>query len=156
MSKGSEGSFVLAAGKSSASPICINCIGKMLLWGHVCGIIELLLNNYLGHFLIIEKKIYFSFHVKCNKDNTLLHANIQMPWCTECNRSNRQCPKCFYEPESPGTTSKSGQLKLLICNIHLSYRWMCFHAGSDKSAAHWNSLGVPKGLQAITQFWIVN
>ena len=108
MSVVSEGSFVLAAGKSSASPICINCIGKMLLWGHVPGIIELLLNNHLGHFLIIEKKNCFSFHIKCNKDNTLLHANIQMPWCPECNQSNQQCPKCFYKPESPVTTSKSG------------------------------------------------
>ena len=30
--------------------ICINCIGKMLIWGHFCVIMELLLNNYLGHF----------------------------------------------------------------------------------------------------------
>ena len=52
--------------------ICINCIGKMLLWGHFCGMMELLLNKYLGHFLIIEKKFYFSFHIKCSKANTLI------------------------------------------------------------------------------------
>ena len=39
--------------------ICINCVGKMLIWGHFRGITELLLNNYLGHFLIIEKTFVF-------------------------------------------------------------------------------------------------
>ena len=42
--------------------ICINCVGKMLLWGYFYAIMELLLNNYSGHFLIIEKKIFFSSH----------------------------------------------------------------------------------------------
>ena len=36
--------------------ICINCVGKMLR-----GIMELLLNNYLVHFLIIEKIFDFLF-----------------------------------------------------------------------------------------------
>ena len=41
--------------------ICINCIGKMLIWGHFRGIMELSLNNYLGNFLIIGNIFVFLF-----------------------------------------------------------------------------------------------
>ena len=63
----SDKSFAAWCRQKFSIAICINCIGKMLLWAHFCGIMELLFNNYLGHFLIIEKKICFSFHIKCNK-----------------------------------------------------------------------------------------
>ena len=58
----------VAAGKKIfkfSIAICINCVGEMLI------IMELLLNNYLGHFSIIEKTFGFSFHGKCNKANAL-------------------------------------------------------------------------------------
>ena len=118
--------------------ICINCIGKMLIWGHFHGIMELLLNNYLGHWniLILVKTFVFLIIESAIKPTPLLHANFQMPRHTKCNRSYWWQPECFYEPESPVTTPKSGQLKLPVCNIHRSYGWMCIHAGSDKSAAH--------------------
>ena len=45
--------------------ICINCVGKILVWGRFCSIIEMLLNN-LEHFLIIEKKNLFFFSHKAN------------------------------------------------------------------------------------------
>ena len=110
--------------------ICKNCVGKMLI------IMELLLNNYLGHFLIIEKTFVFLFVKSAIKPIPLLHANFKMPWHTECNRLNWCWPECFYEPESPVTTPKSGQRKLPIHNIQRSYGWMHIHTGSDKSAAH--------------------
>ena len=116
--------------------ICINCIRKMLIWGHFCGIMELLLKDYLEHFLIIEKTIVFLFMASTIKPTSLLHANVQMPWHTECNQSNWQQPECFYESESPITTLKSGQPKLPVRNIHQPYRWPCIHARSDKSAAY--------------------
>ena len=116
--------------------ICINCVGKMLIWGHFRGITELLLNNYLGHFLIIEKTFVFLSTESAIKPTPFLHANVQMPWRTECNRSNWRQPECFHEPESPVTTPKGGQAKLPIHDIHRSYGWTRIHAGSDKSAAH--------------------
>ena len=128
-----------AAGKSLFKfgiGFCINCIGKMLIWGHLWGIMELLLNNYLGHFLIIEKTFVLLFIKSAIKSTPLLHANVKMPWCTECNQSNWWRPECFYETESPVNTWKSDQSKLPICNIHWSHGWMCIHARSDKSAAH--------------------
>ena len=98
--------------------ICINCVGKMLIWGHFPSIMELLLNKYLGHFLIIEKTFHFLFIESAIKPTLLLHANVQIPWRTECNRSNWQRPECFYEPESPVTTPKSGEPKFPIHNMH--------------------------------------
>ena len=114
--------------------ICIDYFGKMLIWGHFCSIMKLLLNNYLGHFLIIEKTFFYFIESAINL-TPLLHANVQMPWRTECNRLN-WWPECFYEAESPVTTStphlaKSGQQQLAICNIHRSYGWTCIHAGSS-------------------------
>ena len=107
--------------------ICISCVGKMLISVHFRGIMELLLNNYLRHSLIIEKT--FLFIEIAIKPAPVLHPNVQMPWRTECNRSNWRRPECFYEPESPVTTPKSGQSKLPIRNIPV-------HAGSDKSKSH--------------------
>ena len=102
--------------------ICINCDGKMLIWGHFHGIMELLLNNYLGHWDILSlRKLVFLFKESAIKATPLLHATFQMPWRTECNWSNWWRPKCFYEPESPVTTPKSSQPKLPVCNIHRSY-----------------------------------
>ena len=122
--------LVPAAGEKTFSiAICLNCMGKILIWGHFCYIMELLLNNYLGHFLIIETTFVFLFIESAIKPTPLLHANVQMPCCTECNQSNWQWSDCFYEPESPVTTPKSGQLKLGICDIQPPH-------GSDKSAAH--------------------
>ena len=96
--------------------IWINFLGKMLIWSLFCGIMELLLNNYLGHFLNIEKTLAFLFIESAIKATPLLHANFQMPWHTECNWLNLQQPECFYEPESPVTTLKSCWLKLPIHN----------------------------------------
>ena len=59
-----KGALLPAAGEKLfkfSIAICINGVGKMLIWGNFRGIIELLLNNYLEHFLIIEKTC-FSFH----------------------------------------------------------------------------------------------
>ena len=62
-----KGTLLPAAGEKifkCSIAICINCFGKMLIWSHFRGIIELLLNkcsNNLEHFLIIEKTC-FSFH----------------------------------------------------------------------------------------------
>ena len=131
--------------------ICINCIEKILIWGHFHGIMKLLLNNFLGHFLIIEKTFAFLFIESAIKATPLLHANVQMSWRTECNWSNWWRPECFYEPESPVTTPESGQLKLQICDIHQSYRWTYIHVGSDKSAAHGRTW-----VFQIAQLWIVN
>ena len=99
---------------------------------------ELLLNNYLGHWdiLILEKTFVFLIIKSAIKPTPLLHANFQMPWRTKCNRSNWRRPEYFYEPESPVTTPKSGQPKLPVCNIHQSDGWTCTYVGSDKSAAH--------------------
>ena len=105
--------------------ICINCIGKMLIWGHFHGIMELLLNNYLGHsnILILVKTFVFLIIESAIKPTPLLHANFQMTRHTKCNRSYWWQPECFYEPESPVTTPKSGQPKLPVHNIHWSYEW---------------------------------
>ena len=116
--------------------ICLNCVWKMLIWGHFCSIMELLLNNYLGYFLIIIKALVFLFKESAIKPTTLLHANVQMSWRTECNWSNWRRLECFYEPESPVTTPKSRQPKPPIHDRHWSYGWTRIHAGSDKSAAH--------------------
>ena len=86
-------------------------------------------NSYLEHFLIIEKTFVFLFIQSAIKPTLLLDANVQMPWCTECNRSNWWRFECFYESESPVTTPKSGQLKLPIRDIHQSYGWTRIHAG---------------------------
>ena len=59
--------------------ICVNCVGKMLIWGHFHGIMELLLNNYLGHFLIIEKTFAFLFIEKAIKATPLLQAMSKCP-----------------------------------------------------------------------------
>ena len=84
--------------------ISLNCVGKMLIWGHFCGIMEMLLNNYLGHFLIIGKTFVFLFIESAIKPTPLLHAKLQIPWRTECNRSNWRRPECSHEPEPPVTT----------------------------------------------------
>ena len=116
--------------------ICITCIGKMLVWGHFCSVMQLLLNNYLGCFLIIKKTFVFLFIESVIKITPLLHANVQMPYRIKCNRLIWRRPECFYEPESPVTTMKSDQPKLPIRNIHQSYGWTGIHARSGKSAAH--------------------
>ena len=51
---------IFATMRKLSITICINCVGKMLLWGYFYAIMELLLNNYSGHFLIIEKKNFFT------------------------------------------------------------------------------------------------
>ena len=119
--------------------ICINFVGKMLIWDHFCDIMELSLNKYLGYFLII-----FLFIESAIKPRPLLHANIQILLRTECNWSNWWWPECFYEPESSVTTPKSGQPKLPIHNIHQSYGSMCIHAGLDKSLKLMEELGCYK------------
>ena len=106
----------------------------------------------LGHSFF-EKTFFFLFKESAVKPTPLLNANFQMPWHTKCNQWYWQRPECFYEPESPVTTLKSGQPELPVCNIHQSYRLTCIHAGSDKS---WKNLGVPKGLQVVAQLGIVN
>ena len=116
--------------------ICLNCIWKMLIWGHFCNIMKLWLNNYLGHFLIIEKTFVFLFIESAIKPTPLLLANVQMLQRTKCNQSNWWWTECFYEPESPVIILKSGQLKLPICSIHQSYGWTHIHSGSDKFQAH--------------------
>ena len=58
--------------------ICINCIGKMPIWGHFHMIRELLLNNYLGHFLIIEKTFVFLCIKSAIKPTPMLHANVSV------------------------------------------------------------------------------
>ena len=70
---------------------------------------ELLLSNYLGHWdiLIVEKTFIFLFMESTIKPTLLPHANVQMPWCTECNQSNRWQPECFYELESPSQSFQS-------------------------------------------------
>ena len=131
--------LLLAAGQvffKFSIAISINCVGKRFIWGHFCSIMELLLNNYLGHFLIIEKTFVFLFIESAIKLIPLSHANVQIPWPTKCNWLNWRQPECFCEPESPVTTPKSCQMKLPIHNIHWSYRWVCIHSGSDKSAAY--------------------
>ena len=98
--------------------IRINCLGKMVIWGHFRGIMELLLNNYLGCFLVIEKTFVFLFTESAIKPTLLLHANVH---------------QCFYEPESPVTTLKSGQpasnsrfTPVLRVDTHpCSVRWIC-------------------------------
>ena len=92
----------------------------------------------LGHWdiLIFEKTFVFLFIESVIKSTPLLCANFQMPWSIKCNGSNWRWPECFYEPGSPVTTPKSGQLKLPVVSIQQSYGWMYIHAGSDKSAAH--------------------
>ena len=135
--------------------IHINCLEKMLIWGHFRGIVELLLNIYLGHFLIIGKIFVFLFIESAIKPTPLLQVNVQMPWHTEYNRSNCRWPECFYEPASPVTTPKSGHLKLTICAIHQSYRWMRIHAESDKSVAHGRTWVFQKAYRQL-QLWIVN
>ena len=110
----SEASFAAHCRQNFNIMICTNCIEKMLLWVHFRGIMELLLNNDLGHFLIIEKNFVFLSSWSAIKPTPLLHVKFQMLWSTKCNQSNWQWPKCFYEPESPVTTLTSGQLKLPI------------------------------------------
>ena len=98
--------------------IRINCVGKMVIWGHFRGIMELLLNNYLGYFLVIEKTFVFLFTESAIKPTLLLHANVH---------------QCFYEPESPVTTLKSGQpasnsrfAPVLQVDAHpCLVRWIC-------------------------------
>ena len=75
----------------------------------------------LGHS-IFEKNFVFLFKESAIKPTPLLHANFQMSWRTECNRSNRRRPKCSSGPP--------------VHNIHQWYGWICIYAGSDKSAAH--------------------
>ena len=112
--------------------ICINCVGKMLIWGHFWGVMELLLKNYLGHFLTIEKTFDFLFLESAIKPTPLLHVNIQMPYRTECNWSNWWQPECFYEPASPSplwrVASRSFQSAI--------YTGPTGWHGSDKSAVH--------------------
>ena len=59
--------------------ICINCIGKMHIWGHFHCTMELLLNNYLGYFLIFEKTFVVLFIESAIKPTPLLCANIKYP-----------------------------------------------------------------------------
>ena len=127
--------------------ICINFVGKMLIWDHFCDIMELSLNKYLGYFLII-----FLFIESAIKPRPLLHANIQILLRTECNWSNWWWPECFYEPESSVTTPKSGQPKLPIHNIHQSYGSMCIHAGLDKSEAHGRTWVLQKAYQQLHNY----
>ena len=101
--------------------ICTNCVGKMLIWGHFC-----VIWNCCSTIIWDIWDIWTL---------TFGHANVQMPWYAECNQSNWRRPECFYKPESPVTTSKSGLSKLPMCDIHWSYGWTCIHVGSDKSAA---------------------
>ena len=100
---------------------CINCGGKILIWGHFQGIMKLLLKNYLGHILIIEKTAVFLFTESAIKPTPLLHTNVQINWCTECNQLNWWWPECFYKSKSPVTTPMRGQPKLPIRDIHWSY-----------------------------------
>ena len=46
---------------------------------------ELLLNNYLGHWdiLIFHKNVASLFTESAIKPTPLLHANFQMPWRTD-------------------------------------------------------------------------
>ena len=74
--------LLLVAGKKYfkfSIAICINCMGNMLIWGHFCGIMELLLHNYLGHgdILIIEKTFVSVFIESAIKPTSLLHADVQ-------------------------------------------------------------------------------
>ena len=93
--------------------ICKTCVGKMLI------IMELLLNNYLGHFLIIEKTFVFLCIKSAIKPTPMLHANVSM------NQS------------------------------HQSPLWKVA-SWSFQSTIYTSPTGVPKGLQAIAQLWIVN
>ena len=116
-------------------------------------------NNYLGHFLIIEKTFVFLFIQSAIKPTPLLYANVQMPWRTECKRSNWWRPECFYEPESPVTTPKSGQPKLPNRDIRRSYVWtriyiVHFHAGSDKSAAHGRTWVFQKAYRRFHNYYL--
>ena len=60
----SKVSFASCPRRKFSIAIFVNCIEKILLWGHFHSIMELLLSNYLWHFLIIEKKICFFFSHK--------------------------------------------------------------------------------------------
>ena len=100
--------------------ICIKCGGKMLICGLFCSIMELLLNSYLEHFLIIGNTFVFLLIESVIKAAPLLHTNVQMPWRTESNWLNWWQPECFHETELPVTTLKSGQPKLPIYDIHQS------------------------------------
>ena len=79
--------------------ICINCVGKMLI------IMELLLNNYLGHFSIIEKTFGFSFHGKCNKANQGHQSPLQRV-------DSRSFPSAIYTSPMGGRALMLGQINL--------------------------------------------
>ena len=67
----------------------VNCLGVKIdinLSCNFCNILELLLNNNLGHFLIIEKTFVLLFIESAIKPTPLLYANIQRPWHTKCNQ----------------------------------------------------------------------
>ena len=90
--------------------ICINCVAKMFIWGHFRGIMELLLNNYLGHWdiLIFEKTFAFLIVKSAIKPTPLLHANFQMPWRTKC-------------PGAPNATDRiGGDLNISMNQNHQS------------------------------------
>ena len=125
----------------------------MLIWGHLFGIMELFLNNYLEHFLIIEKLV-FLFTESAIK--LLLHANVQNSLAYRIQPIELAATWMFLWTREPVTTTNSGPPKLSIRNIHQSYGQTHIHAGSDKSWSSWKNLSVPKGLQMIAQLWIVN
>ena len=79
--------------------ICKNCVGKMLI------IMELLLNNYLGHFSIIEKTFGFSFHGKCNKANQGHQSPLQRV-------DSRSFPSAIYTSPMGGRALMLGQINL--------------------------------------------
>ena len=82
---------------------------------------EMLLNNYLGHFLIIGKTFVFLFIESAIKPTPLLHAKLQIPWRTECNRSNWRRPECSHEPEPPVTTQPNFIIVIISLFISLSF-----------------------------------
>ena len=100
--------------------ICINFVGKMLIWDHFCDIMELSLNKYMGHFLII-----FLFIESAIKPRPLLHANIQILLRTECNWSNWWWPECFYEPESSSHHSQRVASQSFQSTIYTSPMGRC-------------------------------
>ena len=107
--------------------ICMNCIGKMLIWRHFHRIMELLLNNIwgIGKFYL-WKNSCFSFQWKCNKANTLaanatdwiggdLNVSMNQSQQSPLQRvASRNFQSAIYTGPMGGCTSMLGQINLQL------------------------------------------
>ena len=103
--------------------ICINCVGKMLIGGHFCSIMELLLNYYLGYWDILSLwKLLFFFWKKVQYSQHTCYM-LTSKWPDVPNATDRIGGdlNVSMNQSHQSTLQRVTKPKLLVHNIQRSY-----------------------------------